>query len=223
MSRARPIGGAVTTEPVAPVRRRGRPRATDRTDTRARINAAALALFAERGFHATGVAEIGARADVGRGALYYHIGSKEELLWELLRDYTLLLLEAAERVVAAGAEPVDTLRGLIRGHVELIVTHRLAVAVHLRDADALSPEHAAELQRLRDRLQRQWQDVIDAGRSRGQLRTADHIVTNGLLGMLNSLAYWYRERGAHSPAEIAEILTDTVLSGLCAPVDKAKG
>ncbi|MGW5437350.1 TetR family transcriptional regulator [Nocardia asteroides] len=212
-------------EPVAPVRRRGRPPATDRgaADTAARIRAAALELFAERGFHATGVAEIGARADVQRGALYYHIGSKEELLWEILGEYTRLLLADAERIVGAGADPVATLRLLVRSHVELIVTHRRAVAVHLRDADALSGARAAELQQLRDRLQQLWQEVIDAGYAAGRLRTADHIVTNGLLGMLNSLGFWYRERGAHSPAEIADILTDTVLSGLAVTDDNTKG
>lgn len=212
-------------EPVAPVRRRGRPPATDRgaADTAARIRAAALELFAERGFHATGVAEIGARADVQRGALYYHIGSKEELLWEILGEYTRLLLADAERIVGAGADPVATLRLLVRSHVELIVTHRRAVAVHLRDADALTGARAAELQQLRDRLQQLWQEVIDAGHAAGRLRTADHIVTNGLLGMLNSLGFWYRERGAHSPAEIADILTDTVLSGLAVTDDNTKG
>ncbi|MFJ2839511.1 TetR/AcrR family transcriptional regulator [Nocardia sp. NPDC087230] len=212
-------------EPVAPVRRRGRPPAADRgaADTRDRIRAAALELFAERGFHGTGVAEIGARADVQRGALYYHIGSKEELLWEILADYTRLLLADAERLAEASTDPVATLRLLIRSHVELIVTHRRAVAVHLRDADALTGDRAIELQRLRDRLQHRWQDVIDAGYAAGRLRTADHVVTNGLLGMLNSLGFWYRERGAHSPAEIADILTDTVLSGLSATDTDPKG
>ncbi|WP_336082194.1 TetR/AcrR family transcriptional regulator [Nocardia sp. SSK8] len=212
-------------EPGSPVRRRGRPPAAARgaADTAARIRAAALALFAERGFHATGVAEIGARADVQRGALYYHIGSKEELLWQILGDYTRLLLADAERIVATHAEPVLILRLLIRSHVELIIAHRRAVAVHLRDAAALTGDRAAELQQLRDRLQGLWQDVIDAGHAAGQLRSADHVVTNGLLGMLNSLGLWYRERGAHSPAEIADILTETVLSGLVAADDNTKG
>ncbi|MFC4128106.1 TetR/AcrR family transcriptional regulator [Nocardia rhizosphaerae] len=205
-------------ETGAPVRRRGRPPAAARgaVETRERIREAAIALFAERGFHATGVADIGAEADVQRGALYYHIGSKEELLWEILRDYTELLLGDAERIAADRTDPLRTLRSLIRSHVDLIVTHRRAVAVHLRDADALTGARAADLQRLRDRLQRVWQDVLDAGYAAGRLRTADHVVTNGLLGMLNSLGFWYREHGPHSPAEIAELLTDTVLSGLAA-------
>lgn len=212
-------------EPGSPVRRRGRPPATGHgaADTAARIHAAALELFAERGFHATGVAEIGARADVQRGALYYHIGSKEELLWQILGGYTRLLLAEAERLVATAADPVLILRLLIRGQVELIITHRRAVTVHLRDATALTGARAAELQQLRDRLRGRWQEVIDAGHAAGQLRSADHVVTRAILGMLDSLALWYRERGEHSPAEIADLLTETVLSGLLAAGDNTKG
>ncbi|MBN7300186.1 TetR family transcriptional regulator, partial [Mycobacteroides abscessus] len=55
--------------------RRGRPPASDgdAAATRQRIMEVATDLFAEKGFHATGVAEIGSAAGVRGGALYYHI------------------------------------------------------------------------------------------------------------------------------------------------------
>lgn len=203
------------TQAAAP-RRRGRPPAAQSTPgaTRERIVSAAVELFAEKGFHGTGVAEIGDRAGVQRGALYYHIGSKEELLWEILRDYIQLILEDGERVVDSGGDPITQLRTLIRGYVELIVQHRREVAIQLRDGSALTGERANELQELRDRVQRCWQRVIDAGYAAGALRTADHVVTNSLLGMLNTVTLWYRPHGERSPAEIADILTATVLDGV---------
>lgn len=199
-----------------PVRRRGRPpaSASGAGDTRARILDAALELFAERGFHGTGVAEIGDRADVQRGALYYHIGSKEELLWQILRDYTVLVLDDAERIADGPGDPVVTLRALVRSHVRLIIRHRREVAVQLRDVGALTGERAAELQDLRDRVQRAWQRVLDAGHAAGALRTADHVVTNGLLGMLNSVPLWYRPHGGRTPDEIADLLLTAVLDGV---------
>ena len=71
-------------------RRPGRPRgsvAANREVTRDRILDAATELFAAQGFHGTSVAEISARADIKTGALYHHIKSKEELLWEILRGW----------------------------------------------------------------------------------------------------------------------------------------
>jgi len=176
--------------------------------------AAAVELFAEKGFHGTGVAEIGDRAGVQRGALYYHIGSKEELLWEILRDYTELMLADADHIVAAGDEPVATLRALIRSHVRLIVAHRRQVAIQLRDVGALTGERAAQLQDLRDRIQHRWQHVLDTGAATGVLRTADHVVTNSVLGMLNTVVLWYRPHGGRTPDQIADILASTVLDGL---------
>ncbi|WP_054813961.1 TetR/AcrR family transcriptional regulator [Nocardia arizonensis] len=206
---------------TAPARRRGRPPASESTadDTRGRIVAAAVELFAEKGFHGTGVAEIGDRADVRRGALYYHIGSKEELLWQILRDYTQLMLVDAETIADAPEDPVTKLRRLIDSHVGLIIEHRRAVAIQLRDVTALTGDRAAELQILRDRLQHCWQRVIDAGHAAGLLRTDDHVVTNGVLGMLNTVTFWYRPHGGRSPGEIAAILAATVLDGIVTTPD----
>ncbi|MTJ63298.1 TetR/AcrR family transcriptional regulator [Nocardia seriolae] len=184
---------------------------------------AALELFAEKGFHGTGVAEIGDRADVQRGALYYHIGSKEELLWQILGDYTRLMLSEAEQIADGTDYPVTKLRKLIHSHVRLIIENRRAVAIQLRDVTALSGERARELQELRDRIQALWQRVLDAGKTSGVLRTADHVVTNSVLGMLNSVTFWYRSDGQHTPDEIADILCTTVLDGLIQPRKSTKG
>ncbi|MBF6184456.1 TetR family transcriptional regulator [Nocardia farcinica] len=197
-------------------RRRGRPPASaaGAADTRERIVRAAVELFAEKGFHGTGVAEIGDRADVQRGALYYHIGSKEELLWQILHGYTALMLADAERITDGDDDPVAKLRKLIRSHVVLIIRHRREVAIQLRDVGALTGERAAQLQELRDRIQAHWQRVFDAGHAAGLLRTADHVVTNSVLGMLNTVTLWYRPHGGRTPAEIADILAATVLDGV---------
>ena len=56
-------------------------------DTRARLLEAAVGLFAERGFHGTGVREIALRAGVNVASANYHFGSKEELYLEVLRGH----------------------------------------------------------------------------------------------------------------------------------------
>ncbi|MET7771886.1 TetR/AcrR family transcriptional regulator [Nocardia sp. NPDC005366] len=206
---------------MAPARRRGRPPSSESTagDTRGRIVEAAVELFAEKGFHGTGVAEIGDRADVQRGALYYHIGSKEELLWQILHDYIRLMLIDAERIADSCDDPITQLRALIASHVGLIIEHRREVAIQLRDVTALTGDRGAELQELRDRVQHCWQRVIDAGHAAGLLRTDDHVVTNGVLGMLNTVTYWYRPHGGRSPDEIAAILAATILDGVVTTTD----
>ncbi|MFE3060263.1 TetR family transcriptional regulator [Nocardia sp. NPDC059239] len=199
---------------AAPVRKRGRPPAAETVETRERIVEAAVDLFAEKGFHGTGVAEIGDRAQVQRGALYYHIGSKEELLFEILRSYIDLVDEDARLIAEGEGDPVEKLRELIRSHVRLIIAHRREVAIHLRDVSALTGDRALDLQRLGADVRQRWQDVIDAGHAVGALRTADRVITNSILSMLNSVIFWYHEEGEHGPDAIADLIATAVLDGL---------
>ncbi len=66
--------------------------------------AAALALFAEKGFAATRAEEVAIRAGVSKGTLYLYYPSKEELLKAVIRENLGLL-------IAEGQELVDTFEG----------------------------------------------------------------------------------------------------------------
>jgi TetR/AcrR family transcriptional regulator, cholesterol catabolism regulator len=194
--------------------RRGRPPLTDSADTRDRIIEAATELFYTKGFHGTGVAEISMVAGVQRGALYYHIKSKEELLWEIMRDYVDSLLQEAEQIASTSDDPQTKLHELIRSHVTLIIQYRREVSIQLRDGGAMTGERAVELQDLRDRVQEVWQRVLDDGVAARLFSTADHVITNSLLGMVNMVAFWYRPDGPHKPDEIADMLANTTFDGL---------
>jgi AcrR family transcriptional regulator len=61
-------------------------------ETRERLLRAAAAVFAERGYDGTRVADIAAAAGVSNGAMYAHFGSKAELLTDALRTHGRRLL-----------------------------------------------------------------------------------------------------------------------------------
>lgn len=88
----------VEEEQKMPTQRRGE-------ETHSRILQAAAAAFAEQGYDRTGVAEICRRAQVSKGAFYYHFSSKQDLFLELLGLWlTEMDTELAE--LGAGREPV---------------------------------------------------------------------------------------------------------------------
>ena len=58
-----------------------------RHDTRQRIQAVALELFAEQGYDKTSLREIAERLGVTKAALYYHFKSKEDIVASLVEDY----------------------------------------------------------------------------------------------------------------------------------------
>lgn len=56
-------------------------------ETRGKIIQSALKLFAEKGYDATGVAEICEFSEVSKGAFYHHFPSKQAVFLELLQDW----------------------------------------------------------------------------------------------------------------------------------------
>src|SRR5436190_24207156 len=58
-----------------------------RGDSRERIQAIALELFAEQGYEKTSLREIAERLGVTKAALYYHFKSKEDIVHSFTDDY----------------------------------------------------------------------------------------------------------------------------------------
>lgn len=68
----------------------------DSAATRARINAAAYALFYRKGFQRTSLDEVAAKAGVTKRTLYYHVRSKDELAGAMLaHQHEFVLAEMA--------------------------------------------------------------------------------------------------------------------------------
>lgn len=182
--------------------------------TKDRIHRAALELFAEKGFHGTGVAEIGDRAGVQRGALYFHIGSKEELLWAVIRPNFVEILEMAETIAASDRPPLAKLEAMVKGHVMIVTERQLELAVYARDRSALTGERRAEIESMRRRGQDAWERVFEEAVAAGVIRTADHVLVNGIVGLINMMYEWYRSDGPDSPEQIADKLCRLVLEGI---------
>lgn len=73
------------------------PRQKRSLDKRARLKAAGLALFGERGFEGTSVDEIAHRANLAVGGFYQHFRSKRQLLLVLMDDLLGKLSQFAPR------------------------------------------------------------------------------------------------------------------------------
>jgi AcrR family transcriptional regulator len=77
--------------------------------------AAALACFAERGFAATKLDDIAAKAGVSKGTVYLYFPSKEELFKAVVRESLLPNIARAETMIEDPAMPAaDQLRGLLQ-------------------------------------------------------------------------------------------------------------
>ncbi len=114
------------------------PRWRRRKDARPQeIVAAAMDVFAERGFAAARLEEVAARAGVSKGTLYLYFPSKDELFKAVIRAAILPNLEQAEAMAAAAAGPCfPVLERLLRMVAHLVATTRAATIPRLVIAEA---------------------------------------------------------------------------------------
>lgn len=101
------------------------------------LTAAALALFVEKGYAATKLDEIAARAGVSKGTLYLYFDSKEALFKAVIREGVVPAIDAAEAMLKEYAnDPVGLLRGFLRAWWERIGSNALGGIPKLMVAEA---------------------------------------------------------------------------------------
>jgi len=88
-------------------------------DTRARLRALALQLFAEQGYEKTSLREIAEHLGVTKAALYYYFKSKEDIVRSLVEDY---VVDLDELIDWAAGQPraAATRREIIRRYLEIV-------------------------------------------------------------------------------------------------------
>lgn len=185
-----------------------------RGNQRERLLRTAAQLFAEKGYHGTGVAELGRAVELGRGGLYHHMGSKEALLVEISVSHVRHMVAVGEEILASDATPPEKLRALSRRLMRTIADSLPEVTVFFHELNTLTGEARTEVLAKRDRFEAIWRAVIDEGVEKGYFRTGGGLVTKGLLGMHNYSYVWIDPDGRLAPEEIADVFCDLVLRGL---------
>src|SRR5581483_3856074 len=139
--------------------RQGAGRAPVGTRRRA-ILVAAAELFATRGYHATGIDDIGEAVDVTGPAIYRHFESKVEILTEVIEGWTNPLMDGVERISSESHAPVEALDLLIDNFVSCAVEAPAAYAVMARERHHLPKEERRAIDRAHRRHIDAWVEVI---------------------------------------------------------------
>lgn len=175
------------------------------------------ALFAKNGYHATGIAEILTSLNLSRGSLYYHIESKEELLYEISRVEVDRLNGEAAEVVTLPLPAPDRFRLLARLLLRNITDHRASWTVFFREFNALSGKRKKRILEARDQFEAYWAQVLMDGVRDGVFREYSPLLVKGTLGMFNYTYLWLHGDGQMTPEEVADEFCDVLLTGLCRP------
>ena len=181
---------------------------------------AAIAVFAEKGYHACRVQDVATEAGVAYGLVYHYFSSKEELLETIFRSTWRRLLEGLNEI-AESAEPAER---QIHDVCALVLRSWLAdpdlVRVLVREV-ARSPQ----LQREVDEVAHAFaalERIVAGGQGRGELKpdVDPRLAAWILYGALEEiLTGWVFERLAASEEDVARAesaVADLLVRGLAA-------
>src|SRR3712207_6765388 len=167
----------------------------------------AAALFAERGFKATTVREIGDAAGVLSGSLYHHFDSKETIADEILSTYLDSLLKTYREIVETHSDPATALRELVRAAFESLGPHRAAITVLQNERAHLAQlPRFAYLTKAEKDVSRMWTKVIEDGVASGAFRSDldPKVVYRFLRDSIWVAVRWFVPSGRLTADQLAE-------------------
>jgi AcrR family transcriptional regulator len=184
--------------------------------TQKAIVAAAAELFARKGFGATSLDDIAAVLGVTKGAFYYHVRNKEEIL----RLIYLMVLAASEeplrKIVEADLPPAEKLRLAVEHHATVAADRSPAMTVFYREHPHLTGPFAKEISLRKKAYERYFEQIIEEGQAAGVFDAGidPKIAAFGLLGMCNWLSQWYKAEGQYTPRQIADMFMRMIGEGM---------
>jgi AcrR family transcriptional regulator len=184
--------------------------------TRSDVVAAAGRLFAERGYHGTSMRDLGKELGLLGSSLYSHVESKEDLLVEVVAQGAELFSASAERARSIEGTAADRLRGLIAGHVDVVLGNLDVARTFLNEARMLDGDHRAQVIGARDEYEQAFRGVILEGTEDGSFRSDVDPKTSSIfiLSILNAIERWYSPRGSLRREQLIARVEEFCLSGL---------
>ena len=185
---------------------------------RKEIIRAAAGVFRERGFDAATLRDVAEALNTDRATLYYYVGSKDDLLQEIVRDVLAADVRVAESVRRSRQSTPKKIQTLIESMVTSYAENYPHIAVFTEDAARIArqdSEWAIEVVAQVRKYESLVRAILDKGSKDGTLRNdlPPELCSMALFGMINWMHRWYRPGGKWSPEEVARTFTEIFLGG----------
>ena len=187
------------------------------------IRESAVKAIAKHGFEAASLREIAKEVGIRAPSLYNYISSKEQLLYELMKDPLTSMLTEYRALVKNVGDPAEKLKVFVQVHLNFHLHSRLDVFIGNMELRSLSASHYRTVINLREEYARVLQGIIEEGVKAGVFTAPKpRVISLIMLGMLSGVCNWYQPGGAMSAEEMTQLHTDLAFRMLGATVADAK-
>jgi len=186
------------------------------------IREAAVKAIAKHGFEAASLRDIAKEVGIRAPSLYNYISSKEQLLYELMKDPLTSMLAEYRALVKEIDDPAGKLRVFVQVHLNFHLRSRLDVFIGNMELRSLSANHYRTISNLREEYARVLEGIIEEGVKSGAFHAGEPRVTSLImLGMLSGVCNWYQPGGSMSADEMTELHTELAFRMLGATVESS--
>jgi AcrR family transcriptional regulator len=154
---------------------------------RSELRREAARLFAERGYHGTSIGDLAEALGVQKATLYAHIASKQDLLYDIMREGADAFHGALD-TLPEQLPAVEKIQLALRGHLRVVAEQLDVATVFVQEWRYLEGERRDEIVAERRRYEDRIRALFREGRELGQLRTDLDDGTAALLTL--SAANW---------------------------------
>ena len=178
----------------------------------ARIRAAAIEAFAEKGYNGTTTRDIAARLGLSAAAMYPHYKSKEELLYAIAYEghhKTVAWLEEADPLTES---PADRLRAVVAEFARTHAQYHARARVVEYELAALSTDHYRVIVGLRRELTRHVGRIVEAGSADGSFVVPDSEgVTLAIISLCVDVCRWFPAGRYTDPDKVAKLYSELAI------------
>jgi AcrR family transcriptional regulator len=177
----------------------------------------AARVFYEKGYDGASMQDIAHAVGLTKAGLYHHVGSKDNLLFEIMNYGMDILDETVLARVRDLQDPREKLRQTIIGHIDLIVRARdQEITVILHENRSLKGELRERINRRKRAYVAYLKNLIAQVQEQSGRPplVSPTLAAFYLLGLVNWLYQWYRPDGPLSQPELERTTADFFLRGL---------
>lgn len=172
------------------------------------IQAAALRLFAAKGYAAIAMRQIADAVGIRPGAIYNHFATKQDILLALMVRHLTALAEAWD-AEAPPASPEGRLDTFVRFHLHYHFSRPDEVFLSYMELRSLEPGNLETVASLRRAYEGTLREILADGMEAGRFVIADPAVqARALIAMLNGVTTWFRMDGPLSAEEVRGFYLD---------------
>jgi AcrR family transcriptional regulator len=176
---------------------------------------AAVGLFSRKGYAATSTREVAKLLGIQKATLYYHVESKEDLLFFICQSSLTQFRSDVETAIRDRQDPVDRVQTMICSHIESLLGDQARHSTTFTEMHTLSEKRFEQIMKLRDGYENLVRSELRQAQDAGVLRQDIEVkyLSLALLGIMNRVMVWYRRGGPLSPNQIGRLLGVLFLGG----------